>query len=494
MAALIGSGVAACGDATRALSPDQAVPVEQQEQGKDLQLAVRGELRSYPEHVIADFVTEFSPSITSDAKGLSYEWVFGDGKRVSGAKASHVFADTGKQEVVLRVTNAAGQVTQLTKVVQISASISQLGEAMVGIVPGGLNTCAVDAAGVPYCWGNNESGIIGDGTFQEHLTPVSLAADGIAFAQIASGFKHTCALSVTGQAYCWGRNFAGQLGDGTNIDHPLPLPVLSGLTFTTIDVGISHTCAVATSGAAYCWGTNELGQLGDGTSGTSRLSPTPVAGGHLFSVVRTGNQHTCGLELNTGVVFCWGANYHGQIGNGTGGASDTDAVTSPTMVASNKTFTQLDAGASHNCAVSSDKFVYCWGWNGSGQLGTTSNELCVINRPCTRTPTKLPASVKMSAIGLGTAHSCGLVGATGAVYCWGFNASGQLGDGTTVSKSAPTLVPGATLKSIRGGNGFTCGVGVDSHGYCWGINFAGTLGVGDTTNRLTPTQVPNLTF
>jgi alpha-tubulin suppressor-like RCC1 family protein len=181
------------------------------------------------------------------------------------------------------------------------------------------------------------------------------------------------------------------------------------------------------------------------------------------------------------------------VGNGSGGVSDTDNVTSPVAVAGGQSFTQLDAGASHNCAIA-NKFTYCWGFNGIGQLGVSSNETCAGGKACSRTPARLAANLKFSAISLGSSHSCGLIGATGQTYCWGYNRTGQLGDGTTSSRTQPALVNGPAMKSLHLGGSFSCGIGVDNLAYCWGLNYYGALGVGDTTDRVLPTQIPNLTF
>lgn len=486
----IATGPSACGDPARVLSPDAVADAVDARDVEPIP-AGRGVLRSYPEHVIADFRTEFTQS-SALVSGQVYHWTFDDTAHKSGVTVSHIFTSVGRHKVTLRVTDQFGESSVKVSTINVAPGIAALNSVMIGIVPGGLAACGIDVTAAVFCWGNNEDGIIGDGTRLNRLSPVSVVSGGVAFSQIAPGLKHTCALSTSGEAYCWGKNSAGQLGDGTTSDHTTPTKVLGGLTFTTIDVGLSHSCAVTGAGTAYCWGSNELGQLGDGSvQGT--VEPSAVGGGRLFSIIRTGNQHSCALQSGTGTVYCWGANYHGQIGNGAGGNSETAAVLSPTAIASAKAFTQLDAGASHNCAISAN-FVYCWGWNGSGQLGSTSAEVCVGTRSCMRNPTRVPGTLKMSAVGLGTSHSCGLEGSTGTVSCWGNNTFGQLGDGTTTSTSAPTLISGASLKSLRGGNGFTCGVGVNNRGYCWGINSSGTLGLGDTTNRLTPTEVPGLAF
>jgi alpha-tubulin suppressor-like RCC1 family protein/predicted small lipoprotein YifL len=223
-AALIVSGLAACGDTAPVVSPDRASRVEQQNQVKDLPAVLRGELRTSPEHVIADFVTEFSAPIASVSSGVSYEWLFDDGSRMAGAKVSHSFAKTGSHEVRLRVTDRSGQTSEITKTVQVSAGIAALGTVMAGIVPGGVHTCALGPTSVLYCWGTNWNGTIGDGTTVDHFTPTLVVTSQL-FYQIATGIAHNCALTDPGVAYCWGRNYVGQLGDGTTTDRMVPTAV-----------------------------------------------------------------------------------------------------------------------------------------------------------------------------------------------------------------------------------------------------------------------------
>jgi len=128
---------------------------------------------------------------------------------------------------------------------------------------------------------------------------------------------HNCALTRDGQAYCWGQNGNGQLGTGAEgVFSTVPVPVAGGLTFTTISAGGNHTCAVATTGGTYCWGVNQFGELGDGTN-ANRPSPTLVSGGLGFESVSAGGLHTCGRTKVLGIVYCWGANGQGQLGNAT---------------------------------------------------------------------------------------------------------------------------------------------------------------------------------
>src|SRR5256885_3576942 len=148
----------------------------------------------------------------------------------------------------------------------------------------------------------------------------------VTFASVDGGYVHTCGVTTSGAAYCWGDNFSGQLGEETASSvwyRPSPAPVAGQeLRFTTISAGVWHTCGVAPSGVAYCWGDNFFGQLGDGT-GVARATPVPVAGALRFAAVSAGSFHTCGITTS-GAAYCWGDNSSGQLGDGT-----TDRRTMP---------------------------------------------------------------------------------------------------------------------------------------------------------------------
>jgi alpha-tubulin suppressor-like RCC1 family protein len=189
----------------------------------------------------------------------------------------------------------------------------------------------VTAIGDAYCWGNNDYGDLGDGTTNHRNVP-SLVLGGPYASVLASHF-HSCGLTIGGAAFCWGFNGFGQLGNGTTTDNstpnPVPVPVLGGLTFTSATVGLDHSCGVTPDAAAYCWGGNYDGQLGDGTS-TMRTVPVAVTGGLTFGSLDAGDDHTCGVTI-AGEAYCWGLNLSGQLGNGTsGGIRNTPgAVNSP---------------------------------------------------------------------------------------------------------------------------------------------------------------------
>ncbi|MGH7639026.1 MAG: Ig-like domain-containing protein [Gemmatimonadaceae bacterium] len=307
-------------------------------------------------------------------------------------------------------------------------------------------------------------------------------AAGPAFATVSGGIGYSCGLRPNGSAYCWGRNFDGQLGDGTTTQRNVPTIVPAEATFTALVAGGHHTCVlVPPAGGAYCWGANGSGELGDGTQNNA-TAPQQVTGGLTFTTIAVGEQHTCGLTA-AGAAYCWGENGSGQLGDGT-----NDNRLAPTAVTGGHTFTQIAAKGAHTCALNASAIAYCWGHNLSGQLGigSTSN---------VNVPTPVSGFINFASLSAASAHTCG-VAVSGAALCWGANDSGQLGDGTQTQRTTPAEVAGGLeFASISGGNGFSCGITTAGAGHCWGANNVGQLGDGTNTTRLTPTPVQGgLTF
>jgi serine/threonine protein kinase/alpha-tubulin suppressor-like RCC1 family protein len=225
---------------------------------------------------------------------------------------------------------------------------------------GRSHTCGVTGDGAVACWGANASGQIGDGTTGDRTIPVLASAGETRFTAVAAGWRHTCALSTEGAAFCWGANDDGQLGDGTRTNRATPVAVAGRQRFVDIAAGSAHTCAVTAGGVAYCWGRNAYGQLGTGAT-DDRTTPTRVDSPLRFAAVAAGSVHSCGRTA-AGAVACWGRNVYGQLGDGT----TTDRAT-PVRVPG--TFASLDATGAHTCGVTSAGGVSCWGYNLEGQLG-----------------------------------------------------------------------------------------------------------------------------
>ena len=308
----------------------------------------------------------------------------------------------------------------------------------------------------------------------------------LSFTSVSAGSGYSCGVTDEGAAYCWGYSTLGGLGNGTNGVSSTPEPVSGGLSFASVSAG-GHdtTCGVTVDGAAYCWGENYHGQLGDGAHGIAnrRSTPVPVLGGLSFASVSPGLSHTCGLGVD-GSAYCWGSNGDGRLGDGGTGYLGL----SPRPVAGGVNFTSVSAGYYHTCGVTVTGDAYCWGQNDSGQLGdgSTTDRL---------TPVLVAGGLSFNSVSAAIDHTCGVT-ATGDAYCWGQNDYGQLGDGSTAWSAPPVRVESSgSFGSVSAGKYHTCGVTATGDAYCWGQNDSGQLGHGSTTDRLAPVLVADgLTF
>lgn len=318
---------------------------------------------------------------------------------------------------------------------------------------------------------------------------------GILFNTISAGGNHTCGLTPAGVAYCWGDNSSGQLGNGTMTNSSVPVPVLGALSFAMVSAGGQHTCGVigspmsVTGAAVYCWGNNSSGQLGNGTTSNS-TTPTLVAGGHVFSAVSAGGKHVCAEFVGNNVPYCWGDNSSGQLGNGT--MTNSSVPVPVTTDIYNILIEYVSAGGSHTCALAGGQNGFemysaavCWGDNSSGQLGngTTTNSAVPV-------ATNTYVGPQFSA---GTLFTCAYnfyAGVTGVSVCFGNNGSGQLGNGTTTNSAIPVLVASAfTFATVSAGDTHACGLSPYGIAFCWGNNSSEQLGNGTTINSATPVPV-----
>jgi len=308
--------------------------------------------------------------------------------------------------------------------------VSDGGREFVALAAGPGHNCAITAAGAAYCWGDNNRGQLGSVTGTSASDSAQAVAGGHVFTAITGGGKHTCALAADSTAYCWGDNFSGQLGDsGREANSSTPVAVYGGRKYIAIAAGQSHTCAVGADSSAYCWGAGGFGQLGDSAVSVVRDTAVLVKRGHKFrAVVTAGSGHTCAVD-DLGLPLCWGLNNHGQLGDHLLGVNSDTAV----FVASwgGIEATLLVAGGDHTCAVRGDLTTFCWGSNASGELGSGTPPTDIDQ------PAAVTFSFGPSGLAAGSAHSCGI--AT-TLFCWGKNQAGQVGDGTTVDRSQPVPV------------------------------------------------------
>jgi alpha-tubulin suppressor-like RCC1 family protein len=371
-------------------------------------------------------------------------------------------------------------------VVLISSSIGSTFALNSELSAAVFHTCTLTASGGVQCWGYNNYGQLGDGTMTDRTYPINVSGLASGVIAIAAGVQHTCALTSSGGVKCWGRNNAGgALGDGTQNNSSLPVDVI-GLASSVIAIGAASnfSCALTIAGGVKCWGANYEGQLGDGTT-ISPITPVNVIGlTSDVSMIALSADHTCALTTGGGVK-CWGRNQNGQLGDGT-----TITRNIPVdVIGLTSGVSAIAVGSSNTCALMSSGGVKCWGFNGYGQLGNgTSSNL---------TAGSLPVNVigltsDVSRITVGGDHTCVLT-SIGAVKCWGANFAGQLGIGTSdgFAHPIPVDVSGLTnsVSSIAAGRQHTCALMTSTDIKCWGINQEGQLGDGTTMTRNSPVDV-----
>lgn len=365
------------------------------------------------------------------------------------------------------------------------------GMAIPRIAAGHFHTCALRSNGTVACWGENSHGELGNGTNIDTTTPTDVVGlSGVI--DLASTAAHTCALLRNGTAQCWGRNNEGQLGDGgaafPESTTPVTVAGLSGIT--AIATASKSTCAVHESGGVYCWGVNDYGQLGDGTL-VDHATPAAVTGISDAVAIATSGAHYC-VARASGGVRCWGLGFYGELGNGTSNAGSDSSV--PVTVKRNA-FTSLTnviaiAGGNANaCAVRADGTAHCWGSDLHGLGNGAAGNSQVYAQQVSSITNALDVS-------MGSSSECVLL-ANGTVKCFGTNQYGELGDWASplgTDQYSPRTVgalftPLSAVIAIDSGDDHSCAMLTNGTVKCWGWNSSGQLGDGTHTNRSTPVTV-----
>ncbi|WP_229133402.1 RCC1 domain-containing protein [Bifidobacterium mizhiense] len=369
------------------------------------------------------------------------------------------------------------------------------------------------------------------------ITPPDNASRGIRFSQVSgstnTSYGFSLAVGSDGNAYAWGYNGNGRLGDGTTGGYQ-SAPVMvrtpdrktypdlpADFTYLQVSAGYYHSLALGSDGNVYAWGNNGNGQLGDGTTGGYQSAPVRVKtpdrktypdlpADFTYLQVSAGDAHSLAIGSD-GNVYAWGYNSNGQLGDGTSSSQTTpvrvktpDRKTYPDLPA-DFTYLQVSAGSWHSLALGSDGNVYAWGYNSNGQLGdgtiTERHAPVRVKTPDRKTYPDLPADFTYQQVSAGSWHSLAL-GSDGNVYAWGWNYNGQLGDGTITERHAPVRVKTPdrktypdlpadfTYQQVSAGYYHSLAVGSDGNAWAWGNNQYGQLGDGTSSGSYANSSVP----
>jgi len=374
---------------------------------------------------------------------------------------------------------------------------------------GAEHTCALSYNYQVYCWGSNYSGQLGNNSKEDSQIPVKVDVNGVlngmTIKSISSGDYHTCAIASNSQAYCWGRGLNGQLGNNSREDSNIPVAVdtrgvLVGKQIKTISAGGDQACVIASDDQAYCWGLNNFGQLGNNVKSDRSLIPVAVdtegvlSGKNIYSI-EMGSNYTCAIASDE-KAYCWGLNTGGTLGNGNQTSSLVPVAVDTNGVLRSKKIKSIAVSSLTACVVASDDWVYCWGDDIDGQLGRNVDYILQEFVPVPVDNSDALTNMTIESVSVSSKNTC-VIASDKQVYCWGGNSFGQLGAGFSNDESL--LVPakfndggifkGKTISLISVGSRHTCVIASDEAIYCWGSNSSGQLGNDSYTDSETPVMV-----
>ena len=304
----------------------------------------------------------------------------------------------------------------------------------------------------------------------------------ISFDYVSTSYGHACGISSDGELYCWGSERDGKIGNGNNSSNNIYTPQRISIsnTWERVELGKNHSCGI-NSGELYCWGKDDYGQVGNGGGSTVDVNVAEKIGSsNTWSALSLSEFHTCGID--NGELYCWGADFYGQVGNGSGSTSNIEA---PQKIGSSNSWSDITVGEAFSCGIDAGE-LYCWGSDSSGEVGNGSGSTSNIE-----SPQKIGSSNTWSSVGAGNSHACGIN--NGELYCWGSDSIGQIGNGSvsTAKVEAPQRIGNSNKWSaVAGGELHTCGIN-NNELYCWGYNEHGQVGNGSLIDFEIPQKISN---
>jgi alpha-tubulin suppressor-like RCC1 family protein len=283
------------------------------------------------------------------------------------------------------------------------------------VVLGYYHSCVRYDSGKVKCWGENVRGSLGLGNTTSTGVP-TLINGGYLYSKIFAGAYNTCGISQsTNQARCWGENGWGNVGDGTYNQRNSPVTVDSGNTYLMLSVGSSEnagwtTCGITSNNDLKCWGSDDYYEYGNGTR-NSVLSPVLVQAPNKYKYISVAGFFACGIST-ADELKCWGENWDGNLGNGT-----YNTATTPVIIDSGTTYSMVSTGSYHGCGITTAGVLKCWGWGPATGTNSTSDVL---------TPTVVDPGTTFSFVTAGDEGGCAITSA-GVLKCWGGTDFAQLG-------------------------------------------------------------------
>jgi alpha-tubulin suppressor-like RCC1 family protein len=362
------------------------------------------------------------------------------------------------------------------------------------VTVGADHSCAIKTNGNAYCWGSNRSGQLSvarldtvcvprDAPFRCSMTPQQVQP-GAKFSSIIAGVRHTCALTTSREAYCWGANDQNQLGNFSP-GGPTLVKIPGSLPWAQVSAGATHSCAIRSDGALFCWGANDRGQLGTGGSAVGGQSIARVRMPGPVVAVSAGEERTC-ARTTSGAVYCWGAVWTSREN----GLEVTRSQTTPELVPGSPAMVWLSVGSFTTCGSDASGFAYCWEANPRGEMGTG-------DVAGSTTPKRVATDIAFVQLSAGIVQSCG-VADNGAGYCWGDDSFGQIGVSPSLliercggqqlpcsTKPVPVFGRQQFTEISTGFGSHTCGVTTRGNLYCWGLGVSGQRGDGTASLAVT---------
>jgi alpha-tubulin suppressor-like RCC1 family protein len=342
------------------------------------------------------------------------------------------------------------------------------------ISAGQLQTLAIKSNGTLWGWGENENGQLGNGTNLNSPMPTQIGTNAN-WLKVSTRIDHTLAIKTDGTLWAWGGNLYGQLGNNSNENTNIPVQIGTDTDWQDIAAGSLHSTALKTNGTIWTWGANMFVQLGDGTS-TNRNFSAQVGSSNNWSSISSNFTHTLALKSN-GTLWAWGFNNAGQYGNGT-----INSSSNPVQIGNATDWLGVSTGGEFSVGVKNNGTLWSWGDNIVGQLGIglTSDQLSPI-QVGTATDWKNISAGQMFVAALKTNNS---------LWGWGLNSDGQLGNGTETNAPTPIQIGTATdWNFVDAGLSHTSALKNDGSLSAWGANSAGGLGDGTTIGKNTPTAI-----